>query len=283
MGSFLFCYQNCPLRGRNSFLRNIFQKINATTALIAVLAVAVVGMGGYIAFGRGTAADTTPAAQPQPMEQNQGVYVKPETLVDRSKNITLPGWGGFTIPAGTTNITQGFEFHNPEENYWYEDWVSIDGTQLEKLVVDSGEATEVDHYLKLAGIQEAVTGVSGYDKECFQVEQNAEGAYTLEAINGGFDGTKTITVTTDSGGQVELSVTCQSECYYISFGLYLADGDELLYQSGLVAPGMYIQQMQMTRALQPGTYDAYVVCQPYLSDQTTQTNRGVVKITLTAG
>ena len=56
-----------------------------------------------------------------PMETYQAQYVKPETPIDRSKNVTLPGWGGFTIPAKTKKITQGFEFHNPAENLWYED------------------------------------------------------------------------------------------------------------------------------------------------------------------
>ena len=68
----------------------------------------------------------------------------------------------------------------------------------------------------------------------------------------------------------------------MTFGLYLSSNDELLYQSDLVAPGNYIQRMEMTRALEPGTYDAYVVCQPYCSDGLTKTNSGVVRITLTA-
>ena len=40
--------------------------------------------------------------------------------------------------------------------------------------------------------------------------------------------------------------------------------------------------MDISRKLKSGTYDAYVVCQPYRSDKTTKTNSGVVKITLTA-
>ena len=262
-----------------------FIKLHTSAVVIAALSVAVVGMGGYIIVEKNMSASAqqaaaSAAAAVQPMEETQGQYVKPETPVDRSKNITLPGWGGFTIPAGTKTITQGFEFHNPEENFWYEDWVSIDGTQLEKLVVDSGESTELNHYLKLAGRTDSVAEVTDADASCFKIAQNDDGAYTVEAIQG-FEGTKTITVKTDAGETVALDVACKDECYYISFGLYLEKDNELLYQSGLVAPGNYIQQMEMTRKLMPGTYDAYVVCQPYRSDKATKTNSGVVKITLT--
>lgn len=258
-------------------------KKNKSAILIALLLLIIVGLCAYIFLGRGTE-KTQQTEQPETtlsMEQNQGEYVKPEQPVDRSKNVTLPGWGGFTIPADTTDITEGFEFHNPEENYWYEDWISIDGKQLEKLVVDSGNQVELEHYLKLAGINDTVASVTDYDKESFQISQTEEGAYTIEGI-GGFDGTKTISVETSAGKTVNLDVECKSECYYMTFGLYLEDGDELLYQSDLVAPGNYIQEMKMTRSLEPGTYDAYVVCQPYQSDKVTKTNQGVVKITLTA-
>lgn len=81
---------------------------------------------------------------------------------------------------------------------------------------------------------------------------------------------------------MKLDVNCAKDYYYMTFALYLTKNDELLYQSDLVSPGNYIQKMKMTRSLKPGTYDAYVVCQPYKSDKTTKTNQGVVKITLTA-
>ena len=280
-----FVLPHRELEALKKFFSGIAHGVHATTAAIVVLSVAVVGMAGYIVVGRASGGSSQPAAstaQPLELEESQGAYVKPETPVDRSKNITLPGWGGFTIPAGTKHITQGFEFHNPEENLWYEDIVSIDGTRLENLVVDSGNQTEISHYLKLADIQSAAADVTGYDTSCFKVGKTDDGTLTLEVI-GYFDGEKTITVQTEDGQQVELQVTCQQQCYYITFGLYLEDGDELLYQSGLVAPGNYIQTMDMTRSLLPGEYAAYVVCQPYRADKTTQTNSGVVKITLTAG
>ena len=258
------------------------QKKGKSTVLIILLLLVIVGLCAYIALGRRPESDekTTEPETTLTLEQNQGEYVKPEQPVDRSKNVTLPGWGGFTIPADTKEITEGFEFHNPEENYWYEDWISIDGKELEKLVVDSGSQVELEHYLKLAGIEDAVASVKDYDKECFQITQNGAGQYTIEGI-GGFEGTRKITVETSAGNTVDLEVTSKTECYYMTFGLYLEENDELLYQSDLVAPGKYIQKMELSRPLEAGTYDAYVVCQPYQSDKVTKTNQGVVKITLT--
>ena len=116
----------------------------------------------------------------------------------------------------------------------------------------------------------------------FEIQKTDAGAYTIEAVKG-YKGEKTLTVQTDDGKQYTLTLTGKEECYYIAFGLYLEDGDELLFQSGLVAPGLYVQKMEMTRALAPGEYPAYVVCQPYLSDRTTKTNSGIVKLTLTVG
>lgn len=262
------------------------KKETKSTPLILVLILIIAGLCGYIVLGRKqdntqqtVSAESTQSAV-QAMEENQAEYVKPEEPIDRSKNITLPGWGGFTIPAGTKTITQGFEFHNPEENFWYEDWISVNGTKLEKLVVDSGTAVELDHYLKLAGLDGSVINVKDYDGNCFEVEKNADGAYTIAGI-GSFEGEKEIIAETDKGEEVAFSAECQSQCYYMTFGLYLADGDELLYQSNLVAPGKYIQKMEMSRSLNAGTYEAYVVCQPYQSDKETKTNQGVVKITLT--
>lgn len=265
---------------------------NVNKLVIGLLAALVLLLGGYIVAsgvvgtGRRTAAagnTGTSDAQPVlPMEEYQAQYVKPETPIDRSKNVTLPGWGGFTIPAKTKKITQGFEFHNPAENLWYEDWVSLDGTQLEKLVVDSGQTAELSHYLRLAGIQAEVTKVLEADPAFFDIQKTDEGVYTIEAIKG-YKGEKPLTVQASDGKQYTFTVTGKEECYYISFGLYLEQGNELLFQSGLVAPGLYVQKMEMTRALAPGEYPAYVVCQPYLSDRATKTNSGIVKLTLTVG
>ena len=203
---------------------------NTSRVVIGVLVVLVLLLGGYIAVSGGKSAATANGASEAaalPMETYQAQYVKPETPIDRSKNVTLPGWGGFTIPAKTKKITQGFEFHNPAENLWYEDWVSLDGTTLEKLVVDSGQTTELSHYLRLAGIQAEVTKVLDADPAYFEIQKTDAGAYTIEAVKG-YKGEKTLTVQTDDGKQYTLTLTGKEECYYIAFGLYLEDGDELL-------------------------------------------------------
>ena len=243
--------------------------------IIVVLLLVILGLCGYIFLSGKNSQPST-----EKIDQSQSEYVKPEKPVDRSKNVTLPGWGGFTIPANTRTITEGFEFHNPEENLWYEDQFSIKGEKLEKLVVDSGNQVELNHYLQLAGINQSVTDVTDYDQKCFKIDKSDDGNYTVEAI-GGFKGKKTITVKTNKGKEVNLTVRCKEDYYYMTFGLYLSENDELLYQSDLVSPGKYIQKMKMTRALKPGKYDAYVVCQPYRSDKSTKTNQGVVRITLT--
>lgn len=248
--------------------------------LLLFLLIIITGLCAYIFLsGRKQEIAETDMKTVQKVAANQGTYIEPEEPVDRSKNVTLPGWVSFTIPANTTEITEGFEFHNPGENFWYEDVISIEGTELENLVVDSGIAAELNHYLGLAGINETVTKVTDYDSECFTIAKSDEGSYTVEAT-AGFEGTKTITVSTDQGREVDIDVTCSEDFYYMSFGLYLTENDELLYQSDLVSPGNYIQSMELSRVLEPGSYDAYVVCQPYRSDQVTQTNQGVVKITL---
>lgn len=246
------------------------EKIGLVIIICAILI--ILGLLGYI-FLVNKSDDT------KNIDPNQGEYVKPETPIDRSQNITLPGWGSFTITSDTKEITSGFEFHNPEANYWYEDTISINNKDLEKLVVDSGTKVELNHYLALAGISSNVSSVKSYDKKVFSIEQDKDGNYTLEGI-GGFEGTKEIVVETDDGKTQTLSVTCNDNCYYMTFALYLSDGDELLYQSDLVAHGNYITKMELSRSLKAGTYDAYVVIQPYKSDRKTETNSGVVNITL---
>ena len=45
------------------------------------------------------------------------------------------------------------------------------------------------------------------------------------------------------------------------------DGDELLYESGLVQPGYAISRFSISRPLSEGTYSAVVVAQPYSLDK----------------
>lgn len=72
------------------------------------------------------------------------------------------------------------------------------------------------------------------------------------------------------------------DCYYMSFGLYLEDNDELLYQSKLVSPGNHLQNITINRSLSEGEYNAYIFIQPYKSDKATACNNGKVKIKLFA-
>ena len=258
--------------------------------LIVAIVILLFFMKGCISGKSSKATDDTPVA----VEKTQATYVAPEEPVDRSQQVTLPGWGGFTIPANTKNITQGFEFHNPEENIWYEDNIYDGDKFLEKLVVDSGDKVSLNHYLGLSGIESKATDVtcdtsvfSITDEPVLDADGNDTGATEkcIQAV-APYEGDKDVTVTCEDGTTHTYTFRGQENYYYMTFALYLdnsANGkdDELLYQSGLVEPGMYIQQMEMARALSAGTYDAYVVIQPYKSDKTTKTNSGTVNITLT--
>lgn len=55
--------------------------------------------------------------------------------------------------------------------------------------------------------------------------------------------------------------------YYLSFELRLKDSGEVLYTSGLVEPGLHIQRITLSRALEAGTYAAVIHVQPYKMDE----------------
>jgi len=225
----------------------------------------------------------TPTPTPPEIEENQGVYVKPESPIDRSRNVTLPGWGSFTIPKDTTHIDKGFEFHNPEQNTWYEVTVSYNGSGLEKLIVDSGNVATAEHYAKLANIRGEKYEFKSWNEKYFDVTEE-EGVQYITAI-GPFEGEEEIIITVD-GQDYIFNAKCSYELYYMTFSLYLDNGgenDELLYESGLVMPGNYIQTMEISRPLSAGTYKAYIYIQPYRSDKVSKTNTGKVVIDLIVG
>ena len=65
--------------------------------------------------------------------------------------------------------------------------------------------------------------------------------------------------------------------YYLQFELSLLNSDgskgEVLYKSGLVEPGKYIQTISLSRALEAGEYEANMFVQPYkMSDQSPTNN-----------
>lgn len=67
------------------------------------------------------------------------------------------------------------------------------------------------------------------------------------------------------------------EMYYLTFELRLPDkseqGYEVLYKSGLVNPGLHIQNITLSHKLDLGVYDAIIHVQPYCMDeQKTATN-----------
>ena len=66
--------------------------------------------------------------------------------------------------------------------------------------------------------------------------------------------------------------------YYLKFQLKI--DNEILYESGLVESGKHIQNIKISRPLDPGIYDATVFIQPYKMDMKTPTNNGEVKLKL---
>lgn len=64
--------------------------------------------------------------------------------------------------------------------------------------------------------------------------------------------------------------------YYLTFELSLTNEDgskgEVIYKSGLVEPGKYIQTITLNKALEAGTYDVNMFVQPYNMADKTPTN-----------
>ena len=54
-----------------------------------------------------------------------------------------------------------------------------------------------------------------------------------------------------------------NEDFYLQFNIILKDTDELIYSSGLVEYGGYINAIELNKELQKGEYDAIVFIQPY--------------------
>lgn len=54
-----------------------------------------------------------------------------------------------------------------------------------------------------------------------------------------------------------------NEDFYLQFNIILKDTDELIYSSGLVEYGGYINTIELNKELQKGEYDAIVFIQPY--------------------
>ena len=72
--------------------------------------------------------------------------------------------------------------------------------------------------------------------------------------------------------------------YYLTFKLCLLDenGDvsETLYESQLVPPGLYLQDITLSRGLSAGTYDAVMSVQPYRVADKSPTNNADLRMTI---
>ena len=72
--------------------------------------------------------------------------------------------------------------------------------------------------------------------------------------------------------------------YYLTFTLCLVDENgevsETLYESQLVPPGLYLQDITLSRGLAPGEYDAVMLVQPYRIADLSQTNAANLKFTI---
>lgn len=76
-----------------------------------------------------------------------------------------------------------------------------------------------------------------------------------------------------------------TDLYYLTFELRLLnnseDGYEVLYKSGLVEPGLHIQNITLSRGLEEGEYDAIIHVQPYrMNEEKTPTNNADMKTKL---
>ena len=70
--------------------------------------------------------------------------------------------------------------------------------------------------------------------------------------------------------------------YYLTFRLSLLDENEqvseTLYESQLVPPGLYLQDITISRGLKPGVYEAVMHVQPYRIDDLSTTNNADLRM-----
>jgi len=70
--------------------------------------------------------------------------------------------------------------------------------------------------------------------------------------------------------------------YYLTYKLCLLDENgqvsEVLYESQLVPPGLYIQDITLSRGLTPGEYNAVMLVQPYRILDNSPTNNAALRM-----
>lgn len=70
--------------------------------------------------------------------------------------------------------------------------------------------------------------------------------------------------------------------YYLSFSLYLKDEDKALAETGLIQPGESALKLSLSKALEPGEYEAVVLVQPYRMADGSATNNAEIETILIA-
>ena len=70
--------------------------------------------------------------------------------------------------------------------------------------------------------------------------------------------------------------------YYLSFSVYLKDQDKPLAETGLIQPGESALKLKLSKALEPGEYEAVVLVQPYRMADGSTTNNAEIETILIA-
>ena len=68
--------------------------------------------------------------------------------------------------------------------------------------------------------------------------------------------------------------------YYLSFSVYLKGEDKALAETGLIQPGESALKLSLSKALEPGEYEAVVLVQPYRMADGSATNNAEIETTL---
>ena len=78
--------------------------------------------------------------------------------------------------------------------------------------------------------------------------------------------------------------TDNADWYYLTFQLALLDENgvvsEVLYESQLLPPGLYLQDITLSRGLAPGEYEAVMHVQPYRIADKSPTNSADLRMTI---
>ena len=70
--------------------------------------------------------------------------------------------------------------------------------------------------------------------------------------------------------------------YYLSFSVYLKGEDKALAETGLIQPGESALKLSLSKALEPGEYEAVVLVQPYRMADGSATNNAEIETILIA-